>query len=72
MLNNDATDQRLTQLEIKASFCEEQLEQLDHIIVRQQQQIDLLLRKVAELQQPSTDGGLAAPRSLFDDMPPHF
>ena len=72
MLNNEATDQRLTHLEIKATFCEDQLEQLDHIIVRQQQQIDLLLRKVAELRQPSTDGGLGAPRSLFDDLPPHF
>jgi uncharacterized coiled-coil protein SlyX len=44
-----ATDQRLTELEIKASFAEDLLDQLDKVIVRQQQQIDALLREVAEL-----------------------
>ncbi|SDP93990.1 SlyX protein [Rhodoferax sp. OV413] len=66
------TDQRLTALEIKASFSEDLLEQLEQIIIRQQQQIDLLLRQVARLDQPSTDGGLGAPRSLRDELPPHY
>ncbi|MDR7380045.1 SlyX protein [Rhodoferax ferrireducens] len=66
------TDQRLTALEIKASFSEDLLEQLEQIIIRQQQQIDLLVREVADLRQPSTDGGLGAPRSLRDDLPPHY
>ena len=67
-----AMGQRLTALEIKATFTEDLLEQLDQVIVRQQQQIDALLREVAELRQPSTDGGMGAPRSLRDDLPPHF
>ena len=66
------TDQRLTDLEIKATCTEDLVEQLEQIIVRQQQQIDLLLREVTELRQPSTDGGLGAARSLRDDLPPHF
>lgn len=66
------TDQRLTDLEIKATYTEDLVEQLEQIIVRQQQQIDLLLREVTELRQPSTDGGLGAARSLRDDLPPHF
>ena len=66
------TDQRLTALEIKASFSEDLLEQLEQIIIRQQQQIDLLVREVADLRQPSTDGDLGAPRSLRDDLPPHY
>ncbi|MES2945071.1 MAG: SlyX family protein, partial [Pseudomonadota bacterium] len=49
-------DQRLTELEIKASFTEDLLEQLDKVIVRQQQQIDLLIREVTELRQPANDG----------------
>ena len=66
------TDQRLTELEIKASFTEDQLDQLDQVIVRQQAQIDLLLRELSKLRQSSTDGGLGAPRNLRDDLPPHF
>ena len=65
-------EQRLTALEIKATFTEDLLEQLDHIVVRQQQQIDTLLREVTELRQPSTDGDIGPARSLRDDLPPHF
>ena len=69
---SSSTDQRLTHLEIKATYTEDLLEQLDQIIVRQQQQIDRLMREVVSLRQPSTDGGLGASRSLRDDLPPHF
>ncbi len=66
------TEQRLTELEIKAAFTEDLLDQLNEIIVRQQQQIDQLIREVAHLRQSSTDGGLGAPRNLRDDLPPHY
>ena len=72
---NNKVDQRLTDLEIKASFTEDLLEQLDKVIVRQQQQIDLLLREVTELRQPAADGAAGLPgstRNLRDDLPPHF
>jgi SlyX protein len=58
------TEQRLTDLEVKASFTEDQLEQLDAVVIRQQAQIDLLLREVAALK--------GTPRNLRDDLPPHF
>lgn len=67
------TDQRLTELEIKASFAEDLLDQLDKVIVRQQQQIDALLREVAELKAaPVRDGDITTARSLRDELPPHF
>jgi SlyX protein len=72
MTPDTTTEQRLTNLEIKATYTEDLVEQLEQVIVRQQQHIDLLLREVAELRQPSTDGGLGAARSLRDDLPPHF
>lgn len=72
MTPDTTTEQRLTDLEIKATYTEDLVEQLEQVIVRQQQHIDLLLREVAELRQPSTDGGLGAARSLRDDLPPHF
>jgi SlyX protein len=71
--NTANTDQRLTELEIKASFTEDLLDQLDKVIVRQQQQIDALLREVAELKAaPVRDGDITTTRSLRDDLPPHF
>lgn len=72
MTNSDNINQRLTDLEIKATYTEDLVEQLDSIIARQQQQIDLLLREVAELRQPAPDTALNAGHSLRDDLPPHF
>ncbi len=66
------TDQRLIELEIKASFTEDLLDQLNAVMVRQQQQIDALIREIGKLRQSSTDGGMAASRNLRDDLPPHF
>jgi SlyX protein len=64
---------RLTELEIKASFAEDQLDQLDKVIVRQQQQIDALIREVTALRQQAPEGGgTGATRNLRDDLPPHF
>ena len=71
-MTSDTTEQRLTNLEIKATYSEDLLEQLDNIIARQQQQIDLLLREVAELRQPVPSGSVLTGRSLRDDLPPHF
>ena len=65
-------EQRLNALEIKASFSEDLLEQLDTVVIRQQQQIDLRVREVAALRQPVANSSADSPRSLRDDMPPHF
>ena len=72
MIETDTTDQRLTNLEIKATYTEDLVEQLDKIIARQQQQIDLLLREVKELRQPVADNISTTGRILRDDLPPHF
>lgn len=69
--NNDM-EQRLIALEIKASFTEDLLDKLDQVIIGQQQQIDRLIREIADLRQPAGDGGAGAPRSLRDELPPHF
>jgi SlyX protein len=66
------TERRITDLEIKAAFSEDLLDQLNEIIVRQQQQIDLLVREVGHLRQASTEGGLGAPRNLREELPPHY
>ena len=65
-------DKRLTDLEIKASFGEDLLEQLNQVIIRQQQQIDLLIRDVGQLSQPDNDAGAVNVGRAGDDLPPHY
>lgn len=66
------TDQRLTNLEIKASYTEDLLDQLDAVIVRQQQQIDLLISEITRLRQPAPESGVSAVRNPRDELPPHY
>ncbi len=66
------TEQRLINPEIKASFTEDLLEQLDKVVVRQQRQIDLLVREITELKQAAPEPSGPTTRNLRDDLPPHF
>lgn len=59
-------------LEIKSSFSEDLLDQLNQIIVRQQQQIDFLIEKIGYLRHPSEDGEERPSQHLTDDLPPHY
>ena len=63
---------RLEALEIKASYTEDLLDQLNMVIYRQQQQIDSLIAQVAQLRDQSTDAGAGGPRNLRDELPPHY
>ncbi|TCP16596.1 SlyX protein [Simplicispira metamorpha] len=72
MTHTHDTEQRLADLEIKASFNEDLLDQLNLTIYRQQQHIDWLLQEVRRLGQQQPEGGGAAPRSLRDELPPHY
>ena len=66
------TDQRLTDLEIKASYSEDLLEQLNMAIYRQQLQIDALLGELQQVRQQQSDSSSGAPRNLRDELPPHY
>ena len=72
MTTHPAIEQRLMDLEIKASFTEDLVEQLNQTIFRQQQQIDALIRQVSQLHQQVPDGGSGSLRSLRDELPPHY
>lgn len=64
-------DHRLTELEIKASFAEDLLEQLNEVVVRQQQQIERLQRELAQLREAVPEPGTGS-RSARDEIPPHW
>ncbi len=72
MHDSHDTDQRLTDLEIKASFSEDLLDQLNQVIVRQQQLIDELTRQIGQLRQSATQDGVGTARNLRDELPPHY
>ncbi|MGJ7508153.1 SlyX family protein [Variovorax sp. GT1P44] len=65
-------ERRLNELEIKASFTEDLLDQLNMTIYRQQQQIDSLALQVAQLRQQRPEDGTGGPRNLRDELPPHY
>ena len=65
-------DQRLTDLEIKASFTEDLVEQLNQIIIRQQQDLDALARQIGQLREQLPEPGTGQPRSARDELPPHY
>ena len=72
---HDDMDRRLTELEIKASFQEDLLDQLNQVIVRQQRDIAQLVRDVATLRQQAQQAAEAGPgllRDLRDELPPHY
>ena len=73
-LDAQRTEQRLIELEIKAAFTEDLLEALNSTIVRQQQQIDLLVRELLQWREARDRADAAQPvfRSLRDELPPHY
>ena len=65
-------DKRLNDLEIKASFTDDLLDEINQTLYRQQQQIDQLTRELLTLREQSADTGGQSARSLHDELPPHY
>jgi len=70
--STEQLEARIMELEVKASYTDDLLEQLNMTIYRQQQQIDVLINEVRQLRQQVPEGGQTAPRNLRDDLPPHY
>jgi SlyX protein len=66
-------ESRLVDLEIKAGFSEDLLDQLNAQVYRQQQQIDALIQELRQMRDrlPESGGG-AEVRNLRDEIPPHY
>ncbi len=72
MSDHSHLEQRVTELEIKSSFQDDLLDQLNQVIVRQQDDIATLARLVSQLReqlprQPEGGGVTGTPES-----PPHY
>jgi len=65
--------ERVTELEIKSSYAEDLLDQLNMTIYRQQQQIDRLILQVTQLKEQAQSAGQdGAARTPRDELPPHY
>lgn len=65
-------ESRITDLEIKLSFSEDLLEELNRIVYRQQQQIEALQQEMRALRQQMQSTSPGEQRSLRDEIPPHY
>lgn len=63
-------ESRVTELEIKLSLAEDQIEELNRTVFRQQQQMELLQAQIRELYQLQQPEAANEPRSLRDEIPP--
>lgn len=68
---SDGAD-RLTELEIKLGFAEDQLDALNHTVYLQQQQIDRLVGELRSLRQQIAAQQPGEWQSLRDELPPHY
>ena len=65
-------ESRITELEIKISYTEDLVEELNRLVFRQQQQIDLLAREIRALRDQLRTDQPQEQRSLRDELPPHY
>ena len=69
---NDTNEQRMIDLEIKVSYQEDLMDQLNQVVVRQQQEIDWLMREVRQLRKQVPEGAGQAFSRSSEELPPHF
>ena len=66
-------DERITNLEVKLSFSEDLLEELNQTIYKQQQQqIDALIKEVKALKLQMASNLPSDGNSPRDEIPPHY
>ncbi|GHD62219.1 SlyX family protein [Jeongeupia chitinilytica] len=64
-------EDRITELEIRLALQDDLLDELNRVVARQQQDLELLAQALRQVQEQQRSGP-AAPRSLLDDIPPHY
>jgi SlyX protein len=66
------TEDRITNLEIKLSFTEDLIDQLNQTIYKQQQQIEFLYRELKSLKEQASSGDSAGEINPKHEIPPHY
>ena len=66
------SDARITNIEVKLSFTEDLVEELNQTIYKQQQQIDMLINEVRALKLQMASNLPSDGNSPRDELPPHY
>ena len=69
---SDEAGERLTALEIKASYAEDLLDTLNGLVFRQQQAIDRLQAELRQLREQVQRAGQGSDARPVDERPPHY
>ncbi|HRH15114.1 MAG TPA: SlyX family protein [Azonexus sp.] len=72
MSEDNPLEARITELEIKISYAEDMLDALNRTAFSQQQQIDQLIAQIRTLRDQVQATAPTEPRSLGDELPPHY
>lgn len=67
-----AQEKRLMDLEVKAAYADDLLDQLNRTVFRQQQQIESLARELLALRQQLAAGSAPGSGGGADERPPHY
>ena len=65
-------DERITNLEVKLSFSEDLVEELNQTVYKQQQQIHLLIKKLKAIKLQMANNSPGDGNSVRDERPPHY
>jgi SlyX protein len=65
-------DQRIINLEVKFSHQDMLLEELNKIVTSQQMMLEKLQKEITELKHIQSENAPQSPRSLADEVPPHY
>ncbi len=65
-------DARLINLEIKVSFTEDMVEELNKALFRQQEQIDMLIEQLNTLRLQQSEEVPVGPHRAGEELPPHY
>ena len=72
MSDAPTAEERVTELEVKLSFAEDLLEELNRTVFRQQQQLEQLQLEIRALRQQIQMQAPNEPRNAADEVPPHY
>jgi len=65
-------EQRLVALEVKTSFSEDLVDELNRTVARQQQQLESLARELMRLRRQVEDLGEQDGAGMGQEVPPHY
>ena len=66
------TEDRITNLEIKLSFTEDLIEQVNQTVYKQQQQIEFLYRELKSIKEQAGSTDRLGGSNPKDEIPPHY